>query len=207
MKARDNPFSADRVLRIRYCPLGITWPELLERLKALEYRAAVVGPHGSGKTTLLEDLEPHLRALGFTPARLRLTEEENSFPPDALRRFITELNMRDVVLFDGADLMRPRSWARLKRKTSRAGGLIITSHRPGLLPTLIECRTTPQLLGYIAAQLAGADALPSDLIFHLFDKHNGNLREALRHLYDLWAQRRSCAQNVSKVIKDYHLPA
>ena len=65
LRARDNPFAVQRVHAIRYRLAGITWEELLERLAALGFRAALVGPHGHGKTTLLEDLGARLAEEGF----------------------------------------------------------------------------------------------------------------------------------------------
>src|SRR5687768_9283988 len=91
MRARDNPFSTDRVLKIRYRPRGWTWDGLLARLASLDYRAAIVGPEGRGKTTLLQDLEPHLTARGFGVKHLRLTRERPSFPRQWLRRFFAEI--------------------------------------------------------------------------------------------------------------------
>ena len=36
MKARDNPFSTDRVLRVRYQLHDMTWPQLLASLEMLD---------------------------------------------------------------------------------------------------------------------------------------------------------------------------
>jgi hypothetical protein len=49
MKARGNPFSMDRVERFRYRPIEGTWVKIMERLKGMGHRAAIVGPEGSGK--------------------------------------------------------------------------------------------------------------------------------------------------------------
>ncbi|MBK8000329.1 MAG: hypothetical protein IPK15_16805 [Verrucomicrobia bacterium] len=84
MRARDNPFSTDRVLRVRYRLRGESWDSLLSRLAALKYRGAIVGPEGAGKTTLLEDLEPHLVAKGFEVVSLRLTRELPRFEDGVL---------------------------------------------------------------------------------------------------------------------------
>lgn len=176
MLARENPFAVHRVLTVRYRLNGLTWEELLARLEALRYRAAIVGEEGRGKTTLLEDLEPRLAAVGF-----RILRAE---PGSEFRR----VGPRDCVLFDGADLLSPVAWLRLRRMSRRAGGLLVTAHREGLLPTLVRCETTPELLAGIAHSLAGDEAAaripPAE---KLFARHGGNLRTALRELYDVFS--------------------
>ena len=180
MRARDNPFRADRVEAIRYHPLDGTWDDLMARLAQLDYRAAVVGHDGSGKTTLLEDLAPRLAALGFAVRRLFINEQ-NREPAELA---LDHLDCRDIILFDGADLLGPIAWLRFKRRTRHAGGVVITAHRPGLLPTLVECRTTPDLLHRLVAEILGTDTLhPDDAA--LFTRHGGNIRDALRELYDM----------------------
>ena len=185
MRARDNPFSTDRVLKIRYRPRGWTWDELLDRLKQLHYRAAIVGPEGRGKTTLLEDLEPHLRSRGFGVRHLRLTGERPAFDRHWLRDFFATTTEKDILLFDGAEQLNRLAWWRFRRVARRAGGLVVTSHRPGLLPTLVECETDAALLGDILHDLL-PDGAPDDTAA-LFDRHHGNLRDALRELYDTYA--------------------
>jgi hypothetical protein len=188
MRARDNPFAADRVESIRYeLPEGHAG-RLLARLERLRYRAAIVGPHGTGKTTLLEDLETPLVGLGFRVTYLRLDATHRRFERGCLARLAATLDARDFVCLDGAEQLGRVAWIVFRWRTRRAGGVLITSHRRGLLPTLIECTTSPELLDRIVRRLAtpaGAVRAPEEL----FARHHGNLRDALRELYDVYAAR------------------
>ena len=187
MRARDNPFAVQRVLAIRYRLSGTTWEELLARLESLRFRAALVGPHGHGKTTLLEDLGARLAERGFRVRTVTLHEGDRRL--DATRRKILFHNLTpsDVLLLDGAEQLGRLSWLEVRTRTRATGGLILTSHRPGLLPTLHECRTTPGLLAEIVGELAGEGMETGDLFAQLFSRHGGNVRDALRELYDLWS--------------------
>jgi len=190
MKARENPFRTERVHAVRFRLAGTTWGELVGRLASLGHRAAIVGPDGSGKTTLLERLEPRLADAGLTAHWLHVSNERRRLPKGTLARLLARLGDRDVILFDGADLMGTLAWRRLRRRSTHGAGLIVTSHRPGLLPTLLECRTTPELLADIVAELVpGQIAELRPRIPALFEKHGGDLRLALRELYDLYAER------------------
>ncbi len=190
MKARDNPFSTDRLLRVRYRLEGADWAGLMGRLAGLGYRAAIVGPKGSGKTTLLEDLVPRLAGLGFRPRLLRLDEEHRRLAPGFEREFCRGLGRRDIVLLDGAEQMNWWRWGRFRRRSGRGAGLIITCHSAGRLPTLMECRATPELLDRLLGELVGAPT--PDLREEgqrLFEACGGNIREVLRGLYDVYAER------------------
>jgi hypothetical protein len=214
MRARDNPFSTDRVLRFRYRPQGVTWDALMARLEALHWRAAIVGPEGAGKTTLLEDLAPRLRERGFTPHLVGLEPVEGrgrrppvwegpSGPDGTVRAGRGRkpaptlepsrvFGPHDVLLVDGADALRWLDWLRFKRLTRHAGGLVITTHRPARLPTLVECATSPALLAEIVEALLGPAEAEAwrGRAEALFARHRGNVREALRELYDLYGDRR-----------------
>ena len=198
MKARENPFAAARVLSIRYRVPDGGAAALLARLRQLGYRAAIVGRHGSGKTTLLEDLEKDLEGLGFRIRRLRLDAEHRRFPRRMLSRFFAGVDSRDLVCFDGAEQLSVARWMAFRWRARHAGGLVITTHRRGRLPTLIECTTSPELLQALIERLtrpattadeeetAGPGAPTAS---ELFERHRGNLRDALRELYDVYADR------------------
>ena len=190
MRARDNPFASDRIRQIRYRPQAGSWDDLLERLAQMNYRAALVGPEGTGKTTLLEDLGDRLASCGFTPRPLRLDEEQPEFEPDFLDEFFAAVTPRDLVMLDGAEQMGRLAWFRFYHRARAAGGLVITSHRPGRLPTLLECATTPALLREIVTDLLGSKrAAAAPDLCELHRRHAGNLRHALRELYDVYAER------------------
>jgi hypothetical protein len=173
------------VLEIRYrLPENLTWENLLDRLAALRWRAAIVGPHGHGKTTLLEDLAPRLQARGFRVRTISLREAHPRLDREE-RSVLRSLGPQDVLLLDGAEQLGWLSWMSVRLRTRRAGGLVITSHRSGLLPTLFECATTPELLAEIVSELSGAEVDVEEL--HV--RHGGNVRDALRELYDRWAGR------------------
>ena len=185
MRPRDNPFSTDRVLKVRYRPQGWSWDGLLDRLAKMNYRAAIVGPEGRGKTTLMEDLGSRLCERGFGVQTVRLTRERSPFDRVWLRDFFASVTPGHVILFDGAEQLSRPAWWRFRRLTRRAGGLVITSHRTGMLPTLVECETDAALLAGIIR-----DLLPSrsrDDAAELFARHRGNVRDALRELYDHYA--------------------
>jgi energy-coupling factor transporter ATP-binding protein EcfA2 len=189
MRARDNPFAADRLERIRYRFMGTSLDELLARLEELNYRGAIIGPEGSGKTTLLEDLRQALERKGQR-TRLLFINDTCPLPEAECRRFLSELTPQELVLLDGANALRRSSWSLFRRHTvSHAAGIVITSHRPGLLPTLIQCTTTPALLKEIVAELQPQEhALTTSLLGDLHERRKGDLRACLRELYDLYAR-------------------
>lgn len=188
MRARDNPFRSDRVLQVRYRLRSGTWDDLLSRFESLGRRAALVGPQGSGKTTLLEDLAPRFRARGWVVRELRLDTESPSLEPDVLDAFVASLTPRDVILFDGAEQLGWLAWRAFERRCRTAGGLLITGHRPGRLPTLLETSTSADLLAGLVDQILGEEAAEARALApQLFRKHGGNLREALRELYDCYS--------------------
>lgn len=185
MRARDNPFRSDRVLAVRYRLAGESWDDLLARFDALGRRAALAGPQGSGKTTLLEDLAPRFRHHGYRVRELRLDAEAPRFDPAFLGEFFASLTPRDMVLFDGAEQLGAFAWSRFERRTRGAAGLLITGHRPGRLPTLLATSTSPELLEGLVDEILGS--VPADvrgMLPELHRRHEGNLREALRELYD-----------------------
>jgi hypothetical protein len=187
VKARENPFRAERVIAtIRYtCPDG-DLDSLIAKLATLRYRAAIVGPHGAGKTTLLEDLGRALQDRGFLITSVRLATDDRRLP-DAWRSSAARLGPRDIVCLDGAEQLTAIQWLWFRWCARRAGGLIVTSHARGRLPLLIECTTTADLLERIVRRLSPALTAGAPPAGELFLRHRGNLREALRELYDLHA--------------------
>lgn len=170
-------------------PAGLDWARLLERLKELHYRAALVGPEGRGKTTLLEQLGEHLEERGFSLRRATLRRGQRRLPPETRRRLLADLGPRDVLLLDGAQELGRWAWRRIERRSRAAAGLVITSHREGLLPTLLHCETSPALLAELAQELAQRepDAVAGVDLDALYRRHGGNVRDALWELYDRWA--------------------
>jgi len=178
VRARDNPFSSDRVEGLRYrLPEGLSWDQLLERLASLRWRAALVGPHGRGKTTLLEELAPRVTARGFRVRTVTLRQEERRSDWKLLR----SLGPDDILFLDGAELLGRLAWTAVKLRCRR---LVITSHRPGLLPTLLECDTSPELLADLVRELAGELTGEEPEVRELFARHDGNLRAVFWEMYD-----------------------
>jgi hypothetical protein len=108
-----------------------------------------------------------------------------------------QLRDRHVVLLDGAEQMSWWAWASFRWRVRRAGGLIITAHRTGLLPTVITCRTNAELLSQIVGRLLGEEqTIPREEIEQLLQRYHGNIREALRELYDTFSAKPSDDLNV-----------
>jgi len=185
MRPRDNPFRSDLTDALPYRPQGTSWEAILARLEALDYRAAIVGPHGSGKTTLLEELGRRLGRRGLRTLGLRADARR----PNAIIRDFAVDKGQTVVLLDGADLLGGLAWALVRMRARRARGLVITTHRPGRLPTLVECSTSPGLLCELLRQLVpGLAARLAPLAESLFEASGGNLRSVFHTLYHMCAE-------------------
>ncbi|QNN23034.1 AAA family ATPase [Planctomycetales bacterium ZRK34] len=188
MKAKDNPFRAERLHKLTYQPVDETWPSIMRRLSALHHRAAIIGPHGTGKSTLLDALAQRLAASGMNLHRLFINDTSPAPPMRVIIGMARSLGPRDVMLIDGAERITRRTWAYLKHATHRLGGLIITTHRRGMLPPLVTTRGTPALLHALIDRLPDVQAheLPMSPAM-LLDQCRGNVRDALRQLYDHYA--------------------
>lgn len=181
MRAADNPFAVHRVLQVRYRLDDAGWSALLERLARADWRGAIVGPHGSGKTTLLEDLAERLGARGYAVRWLQFNAETPARLPRA------RWGGNDFVLCDGAEQLGAFDAMRLRWRTRRAAGLVVTAHDDRWQPVLHRCTTSPDLLRQLVSAL-GETISPSDCE-RLHARHGGNVREALREMYDLVGSR------------------
>lgn len=181
MRARDNPFASQHLERLPYRFVAGSWESLLARLAELGGRGALVGPEGSGKTTLLEQLARRLAESGREVAAIGATPEEGP-QRGAMRAALANAGSGTWILVDAADALRPEEWRDLVRATRPLAGLVVTAHREGLLPTLYRTGTSPELLAALVRELDAAT--PQDDCSTLFRRHAGNLRSALRELYD-----------------------
>jgi hypothetical protein len=187
--ARENPFAAARIRRVRYRLDEARWADLIARLESFGMRGAIVGRKGHGKTTLIEDLARHLAARGYSTRLVRLESGQRELPPD-VRAALAGGSPREVFLVDSAGQLplARRLW--LYAASRRAGGLVVTAHRRGLLRTLLRLETTPQILEAIVREVSGRDVASfGRSAQELHRRHRGNLRDALRELYDVCAGR------------------
>lgn len=192
MKARDNPLRVERIERlIRFEPgwIGEDWAAIEARLDRLNGRGSVVGPHGSGKTTFLEALTARLEAQAPNARILLLRlagQPDRRFSTDHLEKIRQASEQGAWILIDGAEQIGPLRWRSIDRLTRPARGLVINMHRRGRLPLLLRTHTTPEMLGDCLRRLYGSEELPvdTDTINHLWKTHKGNLRSAMREIYD-----------------------
>lgn len=183
----DNPFASHRVEGLPFRHRGSSGPELEERLMGLGGRAAVVGPKGSGKTTLTGELATHFDGHAVRVAIPAACPQPWRVVRSQLPRTVGGAH---AVFVDGAEQLGPVGWRRLLHATRNATVLVVTLHEAGRLPTLTECRTDAELLRELVRILAPDQATALDpLLPGLFERHDGNIRECFRALYDLFAGR------------------
>ncbi|GIW97161.1 MAG: hypothetical protein KatS3mg111_0494 [Pirellulaceae bacterium] len=181
--ARLNPFAVDRVTALPFRLTAGDWPALMTRLQELNYRGAIVGPQGSGKTTVLEQLEREIPThLGHPAWYVRMPHQPSQRA--AVVDAVLARAGRTIVLLDSAEKTPWRGWVKIVQKT-RPGGLLVAVHRRCGLPVWLRTTTTPELLASLVRELGyTSNELPQDAIEAIFRQHRGNLRDALRFLYD-----------------------
>lgn len=192
IRAKDNPFAVHQWERVGYIPQSENLAQLVERLARLGYTAAIVGPHGAGKSTLLSHLEKCLSRRGVATAKL-FRNLDTRLPWRRVKEAIGAMPSEGVLFFDGANHLPFLRFQQLKRMTrKRSIGLVTTSHTEGLLPTLTICKPRPALLSQIVQMLtANHTTYAENHLDDVFRRHNGNIRDCLRQLYDEYAMKES----------------
>ena len=173
-------------------PAGQDAETLVRRLQQSGWWGEIVGAHGTGKSALLATLIPSIELVGRHATLVELHDGQRRLPMDINRD--SRLRPPMILIIDGYEqLSRCRRFL-LKRHCRRRGwGLLVTAHAPVGLPELYRTAATPDLAERIVGQLMKGQALPfttAELAEH-FARHNGNLRETLFDLYDLYEQRRA----------------
>lgn len=193
MTPPGNPFTSRR-LRPGAVPYLEPSPGLVDELAARFValpRGQILGPHGSGKSALLAALVAELRRRGWSVATFELRAGERRLPVGAWRD--GPRGLHGAVAIDGFEqlswLTRWRArWTTWRRQT----GMLVTTHAPAGLPTLYVTSPSLATAQRIAAQLqTGYPALisPSD-VTEQYARLNGDVRETLFALYDLYEARR-----------------
>jgi predicted AAA+ superfamily ATPase len=187
MTENDNPFADERLERLDFrMPTGVTWESFLKRCADNNYRGAIVGPMGSGKSVLLAQLAPKLVELGFNPRFFHLSPDSRRAEKDAVIAETKRMRAPDILLLDGAEQLQTRDWLFVRTVIDGLSGCIITLHRTGRLPTLIETGTSAALLEELALDLTGG-RLPLGEAAAIYARGRGNIRECFRELHDRWA--------------------
>ncbi|MEE4273278.1 MAG: hypothetical protein V2I67_16510 [Thermoanaerobaculales bacterium] len=176
----DNPFASRYVEALPYRCASSSLDDVIDRLVANHGRGAIVGPHGSGKTTLAETLA---RRVGGDIVKIHLGTDTRRPLTSTIRSLPPIVEPRHTIVLDGAEQLRPVAWWRTWRQLRPAGTVVITSHKPGRLPMIHECRTSSALLTELATELDPTVAETVDLD-ELFRRHDGDIRLCFHELYD-----------------------
>jgi hypothetical protein len=191
----SNPF-ATRYIRpgaIPYLfPVDVSAETLLANLNDSHWLGAIIGPHGTGKSSLLASLLPLAESQGRRVVTIPLHDGQRTVPWRDLR--LQEWDEDTLVVVDGYEQLS--GWQRLllrARIYQRRAGLLVTAHKPLGLPTVYTTGTSLELAERIVAQLVP----PSDArvttadIATAYMQEQGNLREMLFRLYDVFRSRSS----------------
>jgi len=190
-----NPFSSAMV---RPGALPFLWSEgespqtLIERLAAQGWWGQIVGPHGSGKSTLLAELVANLPA-EQRPRTFELHDGQRSLGVPL--RSLAE-DAATLVVVDGYEQLSWWNRWRLRRHSRRNGlGLVITAHADMGLPWLYRTQCDQAMALAVVERLLSEHDSPLDetlrrtLIDHaaaVYHRHEGNCRELLFELYDVY---------------------
>jgi hypothetical protein len=170
-------------------PDGSSAAQLVERLAANGWRGEIVGPHGSGKSTLLEALQPALVDAGCSFKVIKLRDGQRRLP-----RGIFNGDHAKLLIIDGYEQLGWLQRLLLRQNLRRPGvGLLVTSHVPTGLPTLITLAPGLPLIQQLVAALCEQSSTritPADVVA----SHAGrgsNVRDVFFDLYDRHEQLRT----------------
>jgi hypothetical protein len=167
---------------------------LLARLGEGGGKGQILGAEGSGKTTLLCTLARHARACGRAVLELRCDRAGDVRALDQAFAGAAEGASR-LVCLDEADALRAAARRRVGRAAAERGvELVLASHHDLRLPTLWRCQIDEALARTVASEVLrrspqAPPLVAADEIGEALRRRGGNLREALRLMYDWYEQR------------------
>ncbi len=197
LPASENPFASEYVDSVPYLFVTENRQHHLSRLAALDYHAAITGPRGTGKTTLLDQTARWLARESADPvSRVCISRCH-----DQHTRVVTDLvdQKRDgcILLIDGMErLSLANRYRLLTSRRSGRGGLLVTRHRRGILPTWMRCAGSSLVLNHVLDHLI--EDLDSQLRREAHERlrgNGGNVRDVLRYLYDQFAAGRGAPRS------------
>ncbi len=208
----ENPFATSFVRPGKtpfLFPPGEDADALVRRLQDCGWWGQITGQHGAGKSTLLHTLRAPLERAGREICWLTLRQGQRRLEISSQQR--AAWSSQTLVIVDGFEqLPWWRRW-RLKRWVKRGGaGLLVTAHSNVNLPQLLHVETSLETALQVVEGLlsqhreslqlqapsgqadnsAPPGEISADAIKNSFIQHNGNIREMLFTLYDLYEQQR-----------------
>jgi hypothetical protein len=187
----SNPFST-RFIRPGAIPF--VFPEdqsadgVAQRLRERNWWGQIIGDHGSGKSTLLATLVPALEAAGRTVVSVGLHQNERRLPALDQSTFSSATQL----VIDGYEQLSWWSRWRVNALCRRRGaGLLVTAHTDVGLPMIYETQPSEELARSVVARLIAEPngRITSDDVSNAYAATNGNVREALFRLYDVYQRR------------------
>ena len=164
---------------------------VVERLASLGWWGQIVGPHGSGKSTLVAALRSALETAGREVHLVHLHQGDRQLPITSPAWL--DFTSATQLVVDGYEQLGPFARWQVSRRCRRRGcGLLVTTHRDLGLPTLYTTRPGLNVAVALVRQLLppGESIIGAGDIESAWRARNGNLREMLFDLYDLFEQRR-----------------
>lgn len=167
---------------------------LVRRLQQNGWWGEIVGSHGAGKSALVAELIPEIELAGRRVTLVELHDGQRRLPLDLSSD--SRLRPPMVLVVNGYEQLS--RWRRflLKRHCRRRGlGLLVTAHAPLGFPKLYRPVPTPELAERIVGHLMSgrSPAFTASEPSACFARCNGNMRETLFDLYDLYEQRHSAS--------------
>jgi|tagenome__1003787_1003787.scaffolds.fasta_scaffold20320562_1 hypothetical protein len=200
----DNPFATcwtkPGALQFEF-EHGQSEVKLVRSLAALDWRGAIIGPHGSGKSTLLESLKPAICDFGREVIAISLRNGQRRLPRKGINSLRRISNANPVVfIIDGYEQL---GWFERWRLNSfchrKNAGLLVTSHAPTPLPTLVELVPNCALISILVAKLCAEVSTPISAkdVDASLACHGSNVREIFFDLYDRHERKRRPARTRS----------
>ncbi len=189
MRPKDNPFSAQRISSIPFYFKHDNWDSIIALLAQNNFKGSVIGPHGTGKTTFLTDLTKQLQARGHHTLSLFINLDNPRLSAEQWNT-VKRAPPQTIIIFDGGDILPLWAWWRFRWASRHVKGIFITSHGMKRLPAIHHTHSDNDLLEVMLSHLDVELTLDlQNYAKQSLKKNNGNIRETLRDLYWVYADK------------------